>query len=104
MMENIEIKLIEMIAEMKEQIGSINQRTEQILEQTQKTNGRVTKLECRVSDIEKRNDNENGAKQVKKEIDNKKWDIQKMFLNTLISGTVGGAIGYIASLIFSGVK
>jgi hypothetical protein len=56
-------------------LGTLDERTKLILEQTQRTNGRVTKLELRVDGLEKVDDTAAGAKQVKKTIFEKCYQI-----------------------------
>lgn len=58
-----------------EMLGRLDERTELILEQCQKTNGRVTKLECRVDAIESKNDTAAGAKAVKKSFFERSYQI-----------------------------
>jgi hypothetical protein len=77
------VKLIEDMGELK----GINQ---QILEQTQKTNGRVTKLESRVDVIESKNDTAAGAKAIKSSFWNHCWDIGKIAMGALVGLLVGG--------------
>lgn len=45
--------LYNLIAELKEDVGHVKGTTEATLEQAKKTNGRVTKLEDKVSTLEK---------------------------------------------------
>jgi len=53
----------------------LDERTQRILEQTTKTNGRVNRLEERVDKLESKNDTSAGAKQVKKTFLEKSYQI-----------------------------
>ncbi len=67
-----------------EMLGRLDERTVLILEQTQKTNGRVTSLEGRVNDLESKLDTAAGAKEVKKTVLKIIWDVAKIVLPILI--------------------
>lgn len=77
------VKLIEDMGELK----GINQ---QILEQTQKTNGRVTSLEKKVDVLESKNDTAAGAKAVKSSFWNHCWDVGKIAIGAGIGLLAGG--------------
>ena len=78
------VKLIEEVGEVK----GINQ---EILKQTTKTNGRVSKLEDRVDDLEKAGDLSAGAKSVREKAWGKVWEVTKM----VISAGIGAAVATI---------
>lgn len=63
-----------------EMLGRLDERTELILQQTQRTNGRVNKLESRVDELESKSDTSAGAKAVKKTFWTHCWDIGKIAL------------------------
>ena len=59
----------------------LDERTQQILEQTTKTNGRVTNLEIRVDRLESKIDTATGAKQIKNSIGLKCYSVgEKVFI------------------------
>ena len=72
-----------------EMLGRLDERTGLILEQTQRTNGRVTKLEGRVDDLEAKDDTSAGAKAVKKTFFTSCWDVGKIILVAAIGLATG---------------
>lgn len=69
----------------------LDERTQQILEQTTKTNGRVSKLEIRVDCLESKNDTATGAKQIKNSIGSKCYSVgEKVFI--IIAGILIGRV------------
>lgn len=69
----------------------LDERTQQILEQTTKTNGRVNKLENRVDCLESKNDTAAGAKQIKNSIGSKCYSAgEKVFI--IIAGILIGRV------------
>jgi hypothetical protein len=72
-----------------EMLGRLDERTGLILEQTQKTNGRVTRLESRVDVLEAKDDTSAGAKAVKKTVLASCWDVGKIILAAIIGGAAG---------------
>jgi hypothetical protein len=89
-------KTLEAVAKMTEQeyhelLIRLDERTQQILEQTTKTNGRVTKLETRVDCLESKNDTATGAKQIKNSISSKCYSVgEKVFI--IIAGILIGRV------------
>lgn len=68
-------------AKIFEMLGKLDERTIQILEQTKRTNGRVTKLEDRVDELESNGDAAAGAKAVKSSIGSKCYSVgEKVFI------------------------
>ncbi len=58
-----------------EMLGTLNERTKLILDQTTKTNGRVTALEKRIDCLESKSDTAAGAKQMKRSFFEKSYQI-----------------------------
>ena len=81
-------EITEILLDMQKQIGIIDGRTTQILEQVTKINGRVSKLEDRVDDLEKASDISTGAKSVREKLWGKAWEVSKL----VISAGIGAAV------------
>jgi predicted nuclease with TOPRIM domain len=77
-------------AKIFEMLGKLDERTIQILEQTKRTNGRVTRLEDRVDELESNGDTAAGAKAVRKSFWNHFWDVGKIAIGALVGLLVGG--------------
>lgn len=72
-----------------EDVGKLNGTTDQILTQTQKTNGRVTSLESRVNILESQSDTSAGARAAKKSFWDHFWEVGKI----IIAAGIGAAAG-----------
>ncbi len=70
-------------------VGELKGTTRQILDQTTKTNGRVSNLERRVDDIEAKNDTAAGGGAVKKSFWRHVWDVGKIVIAAGIGAIVG---------------
>jgi len=79
---------LKILMEIKQEQGRQSATLEQILEQTKKTNSRVSKLEDRVDDLEKAGDLSAGAKSVREKVWGKVWEVTKM----VISAGIGAAV------------
>ena len=79
---------LKILMEIKQEQGRQSATLEQILEQTKKTNSRVSKLEDRVDDLEKAGDLSAGAKSVREKAWGKVWEVTKM----VISAGIGAAV------------
>ena len=81
-------EVTEILLDMQKQIGIIDGRTAQILEQTTKTNGRFTDLERRVDDPEKASDLSAALKSVKEKAWAKAWEVLKLVISAGIGAVV----------------
>jgi hypothetical protein len=88
----IEVKILEFLnagfADMKSEISRLNERTEQILIQAKKTNGRVNYLEEWRERVEIQQAASAGAGAVKADAKAKRWEIIKMFISAMVGGIV----------------
>jgi hypothetical protein len=82
-------EVMEILMGMQQQIGTIDERTMRILEQTTKTNGRVDELEGRVDQLERGRDISAGAAGVKSTLLKNVWGIIEK-IGILIFGVYAG--------------
>jgi hypothetical protein len=96
--KEIEVKILEFLnagfADLTGKVSQLNERTEQILEQTTKTNGRVTKLEEWRDQIEIKQAEESGAGAVKANAKVKRWEVLKMVLSSVVGGIMAIIFGW----------
>ncbi len=80
------------LGEMRSDITEISITQKQTLEQAQRTNGRVTKLESRADELEAKDDTSAGAKTVRKTFFASCWDVGKIILAAVVGGVAGRLI------------
>jgi hypothetical protein len=94
----IEVKILEFLnagfAELKSAQSRLDERTEQILIQVKRTNGRVNELEEWRERAEIQQAEKAGAGAVKADAKAKRWEIIKMFISATIGGIVAIIFGF----------
>lgn len=78
--ESVAVKIVEMIADLREDVGGVKKQNEMILTQTTKTNGSVLDLQHRVTVLETDKATASGAKSVKSSAWGKMWEVGKIIL------------------------